>query len=87
MPYITCKDGKTYSRYDASEYAQNCIALEKKETTIQTTACNRSQECIGAQASEFVFIGFVGIILILITIMAYKFFKTSKDIDTTYRQQ
>ena len=26
MPYITCEDGETYSRYDNSPYVKKCIA-------------------------------------------------------------
>jgi hypothetical protein len=29
MPYITCPDGKTYSRYDQSPYVKWCICEEE----------------------------------------------------------
>jgi hypothetical protein len=50
MPYITCPDGKTYSRYDQSEYVQNCIceqeAAEKKEfqECMQDPTCKKEYE-------------------------------------------
>lgn len=31
MPYIKCKDGNIYSRYDQSKYVTNCIKEEQAD--------------------------------------------------------
>lgn len=88
MPYIICKDGQNYSRYDNSEYVQNCIALEKQEIIEQSIACGKSQECIDRhETSNIVLSGLIAIILVSLAVMTYKFCKICKDMDTAYRQE
>jgi uncharacterized membrane protein affecting hemolysin expression len=55
MPYITCQDGKTYSRYDNSTYVVECIRTEDsiaeakfRECTLDPTCLKRRQERIEA---------------------------------------
>lgn len=88
MPYITCENGKTYSRYDNSEHVQGFIALENQEIIEQSIACGKSQECIDRhEVSTIVCSGLIAIILISLAIMTYKVCKICKDMDTAYRQK
>ena len=45
MPYITCKDGKTYSRYDQSEYVKKCICEEKEAQEREFKECMQDPAC------------------------------------------
>jgi hypothetical protein len=45
MPYITCKDGKTYSKYDQSEYVKKCICEEDAYYKKKYTECMANPNC------------------------------------------
>lgn len=45
MPYITCPDGKTYSRYDQSEYVKKCMCEEKAEQEKKFQECMKDPKC------------------------------------------
>ncbi len=38
MPYITCNDGNTYSRYDSKPYVKQCIKEQREEFNNQNTS-------------------------------------------------
>ena len=46
MPYITCPDGKTYSRYDDSPYVEWCKCEEKREKYKAEVACQKDPACL-----------------------------------------
>jgi hypothetical protein len=45
MPYITCPDGKTHSRYDQSDYVKWCICDEKEQQQKKFNECMENPEC------------------------------------------
>lgn len=45
MPYIQCKDGRTYSRYDNSQYVKDCIECERKEYQLKYDSCTQDPAC------------------------------------------
>jgi hypothetical protein len=45
MPYIECKDGHTYSRYDSSPYVQDCIKEKALEKEMAHTECLADPVC------------------------------------------
>jgi len=46
MPYITCPNGKTYSRYDQSPYVCDCIKKQEKYHDSLDAACLQDPKCI-----------------------------------------
>lgn len=45
MPYITCPDGNTYSRYSTSKYVSWCKATEKKRRHDELVECLSDPKC------------------------------------------
>ena len=45
MPYITCPDGQTYSRYDQSKYVKWCICNEKEQQQKKFNECMKDPTC------------------------------------------
>jgi len=80
VPYITCKDGKTYSRYDQSEYVKKCICEENEaqerefKECMQDPTCKKDYEHKQFVAKTFVGIG-VTLFVVLIIFMVRAFIK------------
>jgi hypothetical protein len=68
MPYITCPDGKTYSRYDQSDYVKWCICNEKSLQQKKFNVCMADPKCRAEyewkKASEPYFIWFCVVLII-----------------------
>jgi len=45
MPYITCKNGRTYSRYDQSKYVKKCICEEREAQWREFRECMQDPAC------------------------------------------
>lgn len=45
MPYITCPDGKTYSRYDSNTEVKTCISNQKSAYQAKHAACMKDTIC------------------------------------------
>jgi hypothetical protein len=45
MPYITCDDGHTYSRYDTSPYVCDCIKKERAYYDSLDRVCMQDPVC------------------------------------------
>lgn len=76
MPYITCKDGKTYSRYDQSPYVKQCICEEQKFYTEEKAKCDLDPECVKKRESQYDSIIFTLIfILIIIGVLLFTLIK------------
>ena len=45
MPYITCDDGHTYSRYDKSLYVKDCIQKENQRRDSLYRQCTLDPLC------------------------------------------
>ena len=71
MPYITCPDGKTYSRYDSSKYVKTCIADQKAQQQAQQQACLQDTACAAKmETNKLVVIGFgVAFFLCIVVLM------------------
>ena len=84
MPYIKCPDGKTYSRYDNSEYVTWCKCNESrindsinKIRKLQYDKCTLDPNCLKKRNdSEF---KENCIILIISIIFVYLFYKIIKS--------
>lgn len=78
MPYITCPDGQTYSRYNQSEYVKWCICNEKRVNIEKHEACMKDPSCKESRDnSNKIIIGssliiIVGIIVVAIGISRLK---------------
>jgi hypothetical protein len=77
MPYITCPNGKTYSRYSNENEAKECIANEKKHNQEILQACLETPSC--KEKLEFDKIALSTIILTLIVISAFTIYKVLKN--------
>ena len=78
MPYITCPDGNTYSRYSSKPYVKQCIAEQKQQEKIQ--ACIESPACKELATFNGVFL-FSGFLLITLCLF-FLFYKLFIDIET-----
>jgi hypothetical protein len=73
MPYITCPDGKTYSRYDQSEYVKWCICNEKHVQEQKFNECMQDPKCKSDYDSNInIFYSITFIFIILITLVLVK---------------
>lgn len=55
MPYITCDDGKTYSRYNSSTYVKDCIAKARGGAVATNVVnCNSEEVCHTRQPESFI---------------------------------
>ena len=68
MPYITCKDGEVYSRYDTSQYVNNCIIQETQERIEVRIACDKDVECSEGMGLNYV-VGGILLTLIVATLI------------------
>lgn len=79
MPYITCPDGKTYSRGDNSPYVVTCIYNEKQQYLKKHATCMLDIKCksdyIAHQEKMRYFIGFSVILIIVMFFLLFKQFK------------
>jgi hypothetical protein len=79
MPYITCPDGKTYSRYDTSPYVCDCIRKERAYYDSLNSVCLQDPKCVAERKlDKQIGIGGVGLIILLIGVMIF-FLTTKKD--------
>lgn len=80
MPYVTCPDGKTYSRYDQSDYVKWCICNEKEQEQKKFQECMEDPICKKEylhkqEVSKNILIYGGGIMLTLLVIIFWKLFK------------
>jgi len=83
MPYITCPDGKIYSRYDNSDYVKWCICNEKKEAQDKFNACMLDPKCKENYEYEksiqpYLISASILIIFLLFLLMIHLFYKLTK---------
>lgn len=82
MPYIKCPDGKTYSRYDQSDYAEWCICNEQAQRDKIFTECMEDPTCKkeylhNQDVSKSIALFGSGIIVMLLIFIFYRTLKTS----------
>ena len=70
MPYIQCKDGKTYSRYDQSEYVKKCICEEKEAQVREFQECMQDPTCKKEYEHHQYVANVVGITIVSIFLVA-----------------
>ena len=81
MPYITCPDGKTYSRYNQSEYVKWCICNKKEQQQNKFNECMQDPTCKKEylqkqETSKNTLIYGSGLSLILVTFLFWKLIKS-----------
>ncbi len=77
MPYITCPNGRTYSRYDQSEYVKWCICQENEYYRQQHLKCMKDPECKAKYDSNQKFMkGFIGVSAAILLIGFFILFRT-----------
>lgn len=84
MPYIKCPDGRTYSRYDQSEYVRWCIKCEKDQEDFQYRLCMSDPACrqqMEHKQHQFnlYFSGMAILMAIFFTFMLVTLFKLSRN--------
>ena len=73
MPYITCPDGNTYSRYDQDPYVQDCICQEKEAQQKEYNECMADPHCkANRESTQAMAIWIGGIVFILIVFTLIK---------------
>lgn len=80
MPYITCPDSKTYSRYSSKPYVKQCIAEQKQKQQEKIQACLESPACKEQATFNGVFL-FSGFLLITLCLF-FLFYKLFIDTET-----
>lgn len=79
MPYITCKDGHTYSRYDISPYVKQCIKDEDQYYRQLEINCNKNPDCVKSrQQTQSCLLFLFTISLITIFFLLYRMIKYLK---------
>jgi len=73
MSYVTCPDGKIYSRYDQSKYVKWCICNEKKQQQKRVNECMQNPTCKNRREMEENVIVYGSVFLIgLFAFLLYK---------------
>lgn len=76
MPYITCPDGKTYSRYDTSPYVKWCIKCQEEQYRLEEIKCMKDPQCRMEQENKNTIINgiafSIGLILIFLFVITFR---------------
>lgn len=67
MPYITCSNGKTYSRYSADPYVRECISVQNTASSAARDKCLLDEECRGEL--NIIATGIVVLVIILFVLL------------------
>lgn len=66
MPYITCKDGNTYSRYDTSSYVKKCICEEEQYFKEQRVKCDNDPNCVKLREQQMMVVSITLVCFIVV---------------------
>ncbi len=69
MPYIKCKDGKIYSRYNQSSYVKKCILEEKQDRQKAFNSCMLDKTCKENYENEIKFGQYFVIVYIIFCVV------------------